>query len=124
MMQTARFFPIGDSALTVEFGSVVSPELNRRAIALSRLLEDDPFPGFVESVPAYASVSIYYDIHRLRKAFPAGVSAFENVKTLAAKLIERLPEGPVYEERTVEIPVRFGGDVGPDLDHVAEAHSV
>jgi len=122
MTGTIRFFPIGDAALTVEFGNVVSPEVNKLAIAFSVLLEDLRFPGFIESVPAYASVSIFYDIGRVREAFPEAASAFEAVRSVATRSIDTLGRDSSKEGRTVEIPVQFGGADGADLQYVAQAH--
>lgn len=56
-----RIFPISESALTVEFGTRITPELNDRAICLSETLSRKPFPGFIEAAPAYSSVTVHFD---------------------------------------------------------------
>jgi inhibitor of KinA len=124
MSDSTRFFPIGDSALTVEFGNMVSPDLNKQAVAFSALLEEHPFPGFVEAVPAYASVSIFYDIFGVRAAYPEAGAAFEAVRSVATGLIGSLTGAASADEGMVEIPMHFGGDDGPDLEYVAEMHGI
>ena len=65
-----RIFPLGENALTIEFGNEISLDLNRQALDLSEYFQKNPFPGFIETVPAYASTSIFYDLIEVRKAFP------------------------------------------------------
>jgi inhibitor of KinA len=118
-MSDVRFFPLGDSAITVEFGNTISVELNRLSVALSDQLKRDPFPGFIEAVPAYASTSIYYDIVQVRSSFPEPQNAYDTVKSLTKRLLRSLSISEDLQSRLVEIPVRFDPDAGPDLEIVA-----
>ena len=115
-----RIFSLGDSALTIEFGKVVSTSLNKKAIALSAFFENDPFPGFVESVPAYASATIFYDLVKVRRAFPDFSTAFEAVQHLAVETLTKLDLSNKSHTRRIEIPVHFDKESAPDLDHIAE----
>ncbi len=119
-MGDVRFTSLGDSALTVEFGNVISVELNVTAIALSNRLAQDPFPGFIESVPAYASTSIFYDISEVRRNFPEFPDAFQAVSSIADRALGDLDTTASSPSRLVDIPVRFDPDSGPDLKIVAE----
>ncbi|HMQ03881.1 MAG TPA: 5-oxoprolinase subunit PxpB [Pyrinomonadaceae bacterium] len=116
----ARIFPLGDSALTVEFGSVMSDELNAAAIRLEEMVAADPFPGFVESVPAIASTTVFYDPVIVRARSAAAVSAFLTVHDHMMGLTEKLERtSPVNDEPAIEIPVNFSPDVALDLDLIA-----
>src|SRR5580765_2905940 len=119
-VEKARIFPLGDSALTVEFGKTVSTALNEISIALSEHFERSPFPGFIESVPAYASTTIFYDLVAVRRAFPEFASAFDAVKALADKAINSLDRTGTTTSPTIEIPVRFDNGSSLDLEYVAE----
>lgn len=119
-----RVFPIGDSALTVEFGTSISPELNDRAIALSAHFESNKFLGFIETAPAYASTSIFYDRSEVQRSFPEFATAFEAIKRLALDAIETLPLDAATDRRVVDIPVHFTASEGPDLEIVAAVNSV
>ncbi len=119
-MDDTRIFPLGDSALTVEFGNVISVELNAAAVALADHLTLHPFPGFIESVPAYASTSIFFDIAEIRRNFPSFPSAFAAVSDIAQRTLNGLDISAAAPSRLVEIPSRFDAEAGPDLDIVAE----
>jgi inhibitor of KinA len=118
-----RIFPLGDTALTVEFGSEISVEFNERAIALSEFFESNPFVGFVETVPAYASTTIFYDVVSVREAFSAS-TAFDAVRTLAEKGLGSLDHAVSFEPRTVEIPVHFDSGAALDLEYVADVNDL
>ena len=49
-----RFLPVGDGALSVEFGDAISPALNDRVIALDIALAAAELPGIVETIPSIA----------------------------------------------------------------------
>jgi inhibitor of KinA len=119
-MEGLRFFPLGDSALTIEFGNEISVEINRKSVALADRLTKEPFPGFIEAVPAYASTSIFYDIGEIREHFPGFQNSYEAVSSMCQRVVETLSFDVVESSKLVEIPVRFGSDMGPDLEIVAE----
>jgi inhibitor of KinA len=115
-----RFFPLGENALTLEFGDEISEVLNRRAIMLSHHFQQNKFPGFIETVPAYASLTIFYDVFSVRKAFPASPTAFAAIKTLVENALQNAKEIRENEPRVIEIPVCFDPEFALDLEFVAK----
>ncbi|MFN0138930.1 MAG: 5-oxoprolinase subunit PxpB [Pyrinomonadaceae bacterium] len=115
-----RMFPLGDSALTIEFGNTISVDLNRRAIALAGHFQQNPFPGFIESVPAYASTTLFYDLLEVRREFAGFPSAFEAVRSLAVEALNNLNSLQNETPRLIEIPVHFDAESAPDLEFVAK----
>lgn len=122
--ESIRIFPLGDSALTVEFGDRVSVDLNKRAIALATHFQNNSFPGFIESVPAYASTTIFYDLFEVRRAFAEFATAFDAVKSLADNATNNLSLSHNEASRTIEIPVHFDTDSALDLDFIAEQNNL
>ncbi len=51
-----KIFPLGDTALTIEFGSEISPELNNRVLQVAAFFDANSFQGFIEIIPAYAAL--------------------------------------------------------------------
>ena len=51
----------GDRALLVEFGDRISEPVHDRVLRLDRALAAAPFAGFLEAVPAYASLLVAFD---------------------------------------------------------------
>lgn len=117
-----RIFPLGDSALTVEFGTVISPELNQRAIALANHIENNPFQGLIETVPAYSTTTVFYDLAEVRRSFPEAQTTFEAAKRLISEMVADLGESNHTDSHLVEIPIIFDRDFEFDLAYVAKEH--
>lgn len=123
-MLKPKIFSLGLDALTVEFGNEISENLNRRAANLARVFEENRFEGFIETVPAYSSMTIFYDFYKVKKAFPKFPTAFETVKNLVENALENLDETGEIESRLIEIPVNFDKESALDLEFVAEINNL
>lgn len=99
-----------DHALLVTFGDEISPGRTRQVRQLITLLRDRRLRGVLDVRPAYASVLVQFDPLRQR----AGP-----MRERLAALLGHLASVPLPEPRVVELPVRYGGDLGPDLGDVA-----
>jgi KipI family sensor histidine kinase inhibitor len=118
--------PLGDSALLVRLGDGIDIATNRSALALAATLRAAALPGIRDIVPAYASVCVHYDIAVLASAAGPGsphLLAAERVGEIAARFLEANSAGTVAaaedDAPVLEIPVRYGGEFGPDLGDVA-----
>ena len=112
--------PFGDSALLVSLGERIDLESNRKVHALAAevasLRRSDGRWGV--PVPGYASLLVPYD--------PDALTLDEATERLGA-VVARSAQGEGDDEQEgplVEIPVRYGGDEGPDLAEVAERRSL
>jgi len=99
--------PASDRSLLVSFGHEISEESRRRVASLSRGLSG--VRGILNFHPAYSSVLVDYD-PRLR----GRVELEALLRELAIN-----GAGADAAQRAVEIPVRYGGVCGPDLEDVA-----
>ena len=121
MADSPKIFPLGDCCVTVDFGNEISVELNSRAIALAKIFQNNPFPGFIEAVPAYASASIFYNLVEVRQNFSEAASAFEAVRALVKSALSQQPAAiEEADPRMVEIPVDFSDGSALDLNFVAD----
>jgi len=105
-----KFLPGGDSALFVEFGDTIDPELNRRVRQLHLAIHEAGLPGVVESVPTYRSLLVYYE--------PQLVCAEDLIAGLD-RLARKAGESELPPPVVIEIPTIYGGEYGQDLDFVA-----
>jgi inhibitor of KinA len=115
-----RIFPLGDNAITIEFGNEVSLELNRKSLALAGHFDSNPFCGFIESIPAYASTTIFYDVARVREKYPLHESAFAAVSVLVENAADALSESEITTGQTIEIPTHFSDEVSLDLNELCD----
>lgn len=114
-----KIFSLGTNSLTIEFGSEISIELNERAINLAKVLDENRFPGFTETVPAYASLTVFFDVYEVRKHFPEFSTAFEAVRDFIEKALQKTSRKSKINTRLIEIPVDFSPDCALDLELIA-----
>jgi inhibitor of KinA len=115
-----RLFPLGDAAVVAEFGAHISPATHRAIAALSARLARQPFAGLREVVPAFTTLTVYYDpwLASENGRYP---EPYERVAAQLRQLLAETPETAAAQEtEIVEIPVCYGGAFGPDLDFVAQ----
>ena len=119
-MRPTRIFPLGENALTIEFGNELSEPLNAAAMNLADYFDANRFPGYVEAVPAIASLTVFYKLHEVRANLSENSTAFEFVK----KLVETAAKNPVgmrsLNSRVIEVPVSFREEYALDLTFIAE----
>ncbi len=110
-MQDVRFLMTGDTSVLVEFGNEISTEINARIRAFNIALEKRGLPGIVETVPTYRSLTVHYRPEIIR---------FEKLREALKELLGSLDAVEIPPASVVEIPVLYGGDMGPDIGFVAE----
>ncbi len=100
---------MGDSALAIVFGEEIDEKINAKVLAVSRAVEKKSPPWLVEVVPTYSSLYVYYDPLKISvNAVIWEMRKFLNV------------EGTMERKSIIEIPVAYGGEVGPDIQFVAQ----
>ncbi len=117
---TYKIFPISENALTIDFGNEISPELNEKVIALGEFIEKHKFSGFIESVPAYSSLTIFYDLVLVKKSFCKFPTVFSAVSDFVEYALANLEKLSKRETRLIKIPVCYDEKYSPDLDFVAK----
>lgn len=105
-----RFLPVGDAAITVEFGNKVDPGLNDKVIALDIALAAAELDGIRETVPSYRSLLVCYD--------PLEISFHSLVAELHG-LVSRLPRMPANRSTLWTVPVIYDQPYAEDIPEVA-----
>ena len=113
-----RLFPLGDAAVVLEFGETISPATHRAIQAFSSYLAQHPFVGLLEYVPAFTTLTVYYDPWRVSEN-----GQHQPYERVAESLRQMLPAAQATDvaakSTTIKIPVCYGGAFGPDLEYVA-----
>ncbi|MBD2843721.1 5-oxoprolinase subunit PxpB [Paenibacillus sp. IB182496] len=126
-VRTVRMHPLGDAAVVVVLGDDISVDTNARVRQFAEYVEHHPFTGMIEQVPAFQSVTVYYEPLAVLEAYGdqaahEGQSPYVLAKSRLEGLLDQLGEAPPEAPRTVTIPVCYGGEFGPDLETVARVN--
>ncbi len=117
-----KIYPLSDSAITIDFGNVIDTQINDFVMKLYRFCSESPFLGMIEAMPAYASLTIFYDVVKVRKSNVEVKTAFEFAKKYLENNLQKVAVRHFdnhfdTEFNLVHIPVIYDGD---DLAFVAE----
>jgi KipI family sensor histidine kinase inhibitor len=106
---------MGDRAVLFELGDDISPVVNQSVRKLLVGLDRAEIGGIIELVPGYRSLLVIYNpLENILEALQIQVEAILGQKGVS--------KGP--PPKTIEIPVVYGEEYGPDLDWVAQYHQI
>ncbi|MDR3595333.1 5-oxoprolinase subunit PxpB [Clostridium sp.] len=116
---TSEISQISETSALVEFGKEINEDINKKVRTFCAYLNEHPFNGLIEYVPAFTSVSIIYN--------PLDIdieSPYEVVKATLDNIISNFDFSSMDEENIVEIPVCYGGEFGQDIENVAKINNI
>lgn len=117
-----EILPLGEAAVTVEFGKRIHPDIHLKVQAFAEYLESNDFPWLLEYISAFSSVTVFYDPLLIKASYSArgNLLASEIVADLLRSYAAKLDTKKQHSPRIVRIPVCYGGEYGPDLAFVAQ----
>jgi inhibitor of KinA len=107
-----RLVHASDRAVLLVFGDAITEAAGQAVRRLAAWLAEERPAALVDLNPGYSSLLVRYDPLR------GTVVELERELLRRAATLDRRPEPP---GRSFEIPVRYGGEDGPDLAEVARA---
>jgi len=119
--QPYSIFPLGDSALTIDFGNVINEDVNQKVLRLFHHLKALADETILDFVPAYSSLTVYYDVisfHHPDK------TAFETVADILEQLLSKNINIPQRIPTSFEIPVCYSKKFALDIDYVAQQNGL
>lgn len=113
MSASLKYFPSGDTAFIIKAGNEISPEVNQVIRKLFSRIAQDNIPGITELIPSYNELLIQYD---------PTVMGYRDLLARLHSLEHGAETAVLPESATIEVPVAYGGEAGPDLAEVAEVN--
>lgn len=122
-MPEYTIFQVGDQAVTISLGNSIKPSYHERVISMQRWLQQNSFPGLRDIVIAYSSLTLVYDLYRIKNEF-----SIENVSEfIQEKLKEAYNNSQQIvagELRVVEIPVCYEDPFSHDMDLICSQNKI
>lgn len=109
-------FPLGDAALTIDFGNIINEEINKKVLRLFHQIRKKNISGITDLIPAYSSLTVYYDLQSFHQSEQ---TAFETVATLIEKLATENTEQITGPPRRIELPVCYESKYALDIYEIA-----
>lgn len=103
--------PVGDCAISIDFGQVIDPKINRHIRQTIERIKELQLEGIIELVPTYCALLVEYD---------AMLYSYSDICNIIELTLEEGMTDTTNELVTVvEVPTVYGGEFGPDLSFVA-----
>ena len=103
--------PVGDRAISIDFGQVIDPTINRHIRQTIERIKEFQLDGIIELVPTYCALLVEYD---------AMLYSYSEICNIIESTLEEGMTNTTNELVTVvEVPTVYGGEFGPDLSFVA-----
>jgi len=117
-----HFSPLGDRAVLITLGVSIDEATHRRVRAVTARIDAEPPVGFVDRVPAFASVAVHYEPLQVNAG--GDRSPHDAFVAVLRQLLADVRDDTLPSPRVVDIPVCYGGELGPDLEDVARQHGI
>ena len=103
--------PVGDRAISIDFGQVIDPTINRHIRQTIERIKALQLDGIIELVPTYCALLVEYD---------AMLYSYSEICNIIEPTLDEGMTNTTNELVTVvEVPTVYGGEFGPDLSFVA-----
>lgn len=100
----------GEDGIRVVFGKEIDEETNKKVINFYHALTLQKIKGIFEIIPSFTVCLIRFNAKYIE--YNNLIKILKEIESVGDKIIR-------HEERFHEIPVRYGGEEGPDLSFVA-----
>lgn len=117
--QEFKIYALSEQAVTLSFGNEICESIASKISNFNKLLSRKPFQGFIITVPAYSTLTVYYDLLSVFYSELPGKSSFEKVSDYLKGLKNETENSPDSTPDRITIPVYYGGSSGPDLEEVS-----
>ncbi len=120
-MSGIRIYNLAETAVTIEFDTAISTSANEKVLNTLNMLKQQPFIGFREAVPAFSSLTVYFDPLTISRYYPYCEEPVCRIVTSWLKqLIARFPETQNLNRPVSAIPVCYDTSFAPDIKMVAK----
>lgn len=120
MSHIPRISICSESSVVVTFGDAIDLETHRKVMSFHHWLLKNPFPGLLAVVPAYASVTVFFDPVLVKENW-SHISPAHTIYAFLEEKLQHFNTQPLHTQTLkhslIEIPVQYNG---PDLSNVAE----
>jgi inhibitor of KinA len=118
-----KMYSVGETAICAEWGNQIDEGIHAKVMAAYWDLISNPLEGFVESVPAYSSLTVFYDLPEIKKSSGES-SVFDFMKNTLTERFENLKPAKKIVAREIVVPVCYDAEFGIDLDEISSLKKI
>lgn len=116
-MHDLKYIPLSENALLLSFGESIDLKLHESIMHIKQLIESNPFDGLIETVPAYNSLTVYYNpvlVQKTREQIASSVQA-----SIEEVLKNNKRSNCSSTHQLIQIPICYDPSLGIDLEELS-----
>jgi inhibitor of KinA len=118
-MGPTTLYRISEKAITLAWEEKIDPDIHRQVMHADALISNNPFIGWVENVPAYHTLTIFYDPLIIHRQLGASL-AFPYIENFIAGILQQPFNYQEIRQRELRVPVCYDLSLGYDLPAATE----
>lgn len=119
-----KIYSLSEQAITIEFGTEITEEIAARVSNFNQLIIRNPFKGLITTIPAYATVTVYFETLTVFQSELPGANCFEKISSYLSALTNQTTETSSINVNRLTIPVCYEEEFALDIVSLAEYHKL
>ncbi|MBU1372204.1 MAG: 5-oxoprolinase subunit PxpB [Bacteroidetes bacterium] len=116
-------YPISEKAVSIEFGNQIDEEIRQKISHLNQRILREPFSGFINTVPAYTTLTIFFEpLELLMNATLQGSTCLEKITFYLSKMKDEFKNQSHKDSKIIQIPVCYEDAFGLDLEELSSSY--
>ena len=112
-----RFFQISENAISIEMGGDISEETLEKITRLNQSIRQNPFAGLLSTIPAYTTLTLYFNLVELMKnAGLKGSTALDKISGYISTINLETTTDQQTQSPIIHIPVCYDDSFGLDME--------
>ena len=120
-----RFFQISENAISLEFGDDINEETLSSISRLNEGIKQNPFAGLLSTIPAYTTLTLYFDpVGLMNDLSLKGSTTLNKISRYITSInVETNTDEEIYRQ-IINIPVCYDPTFGFDLRELSVFHQL
>lgn len=115
-----NIYSLSEYAITLAYNAEINNSIFDQISYLKEVIYQNPFDGFQCAVPAYVSITIFFDpIPVIKSNKLIGLNCFERISNYLLQLTKNFRSNQFIKKTPIVIPVCYEGEYAPDIEKLA-----
>lgn len=116
-------YQISEKAISIGFGNQIDEELRQQISSLNRLILANPFLGLLNTIPAYTTLTLFFEpLELLKENTLKGSTCLEKITFYLSGFKDQIKNQPENKGQIIQIPVCYEDTFGLDLAALSHLH--
>lgn len=116
-------YPISEKAVSIVFGNQIEEQTRQKINNLNQIIKANPFSGFLNTIPAYTTLTLFFEpLELLRDSALKGSTCLEKITFYLSQLENSNQNESQNKSQIIQIPVCYDEVFGLDLAELSDLH--